>query len=158
MKFLFFFILSFPLFAQTSDFEFMHPQFHKLSIIWNEDGISKILLTNKAGKVFQELDGQGDWTNLGSVVDRSRKDIVKMLDVNFDSHSDLLIEQASGSAGQTFKLFMYDLKTKKFTRSDALDEIWNITVDNKSKTILSYPNDGKKEIFYWKKDKLIKKP
>jgi hypothetical protein len=127
-----------------------------LDIAWSEDEIKTISVLDKNKKKLQTLDATGDWTNLGSPSDHLRKDIVKSEDADFDGLNDLLIEASSGSAGQLFRLFLYDSKKNIFVLSNALDEIWNPQFDPVSKIVQGGQGAAMQKKYKWSADHTLK--
>ncbi len=126
----------------------------KIQITWGEEEIKKISVSDLKGKLIQYLNISGDWTNLGNTSDHDRKDIILSVDANFDGQNDLLIESSHGTAGQLFKLFKFEPKTKKFESSNALDEIWNPSFDEKLKIVKAGAKDMKQITYIWKGETL----
>ena len=122
----------------------------EVAIFWGADSPKSISVNDDKGKLLQNIDPSGDWTNLGSESDRTRKDIVLSVDANFDGFPDLLIEASNGTAGRLFKMFKYDVKTKIFESCTDLDKIWNPKFDEKRKVITGGPSDMKPKTYYWK--------
>jgi len=121
----------------------------KLQIVWSEDGIKSIEMRDASNKKIQSLDVSGDWTNLGSISDHDRKNIIQSVDADFDGYTDLLVESSNGTAGQLFKLFRYNTKTNNLEQSTELDKIWNPTFDKNQKIVKGGANDMKPEFYVW---------
>ena len=123
--------------------------------------IPQYVEVNLKGKTIQKLKARGYFDNNGEGWDEfDFSNIVEFVDMNFDGYLDLRLLYSTGATGNNwYATYLFNPNTGKFVYHKELSELCGITIDKKSKQIITYNRGGScaeyREYYKWVRNKLV---